>query len=154
MTARLYTVATAPFEAARQVAILPEGHRCRRWHGHSFLARARAQLPPGWAPFHGAETDELAERLAAAVAPLDYQRLNDRLPVPTDENIARSGCGRGWPCRGSRRWASRAPATRAPIWMNRITPMSGGGSGSRPPISYPTFLTGIPAGGCTVMASK
>jgi len=89
MTARLYTVATAPFEAARQGAILPPGHRGRRLHGHSFLARVRAQLPVGWAPFHGAETDELAERLAAGVAPLDYQLLNERLPVPTDENLAR-----------------------------------------------------------------
>ena len=76
MTARLYTVATAPFEAARQVAVLPPGHRSRRWHGHSFLARARAQLPAGWAPFHGAETDELAERLAVAVAPLDLSLIH------------------------------------------------------------------------------
>ena len=67
MNERLYTVAAAPFEAARQVDILPAGHRARRLHGHSFLARVRAELPPEWAPFRGGETDALAERLRAAV---------------------------------------------------------------------------------------
>ncbi len=89
MSEHLYTVATAPFEAARQVEILPAGHRARRLHGHSFLARVRAELPPDWAPFRGAETDALAERLRTAVASLDYAFLNDQLPVPTDENLAR-----------------------------------------------------------------
>jgi 6-pyruvoyltetrahydropterin/6-carboxytetrahydropterin synthase len=31
----------------------------------------------------------LAERLAAAVAPLDYRLLNDVIASPTDENIVR-----------------------------------------------------------------
>ncbi|MDS4030388.1 MAG: 6-carboxytetrahydropterin synthase [Candidatus Contendobacter sp.] len=89
MTERLYTVVAAPFEAARQVDILPAGHRARRLHGHSFLARVRAELPPEWALFRGGETDALAERLRAVVAPLDYALLNDHLPIPTDENLAR-----------------------------------------------------------------
>ena len=72
MNARLFHVATAPFEAARHVHILPEGHRCRGLHGHSFRARVRAELPPGWAPFAGGETEALRQALAAAVAPLDY----------------------------------------------------------------------------------
>ncbi|MFO1372757.1 MAG: 6-carboxytetrahydropterin synthase [Candidatus Competibacteraceae bacterium] len=89
MTARLYTIAAVPFEAARQVDILPVGHRARRLHGHSFLARVRAALPADWAPFPGAETDTLVQRLQTAVAPLDYCRLNDHLAVPTDEHLAR-----------------------------------------------------------------
>ncbi len=89
MKERLYTVAAAPFEAARQVDILPAGHRARRLHGHSFLARVRALLPAGWAPFPGAEADALAARLTACLAPLDYALLNDHLAVPTDENLAR-----------------------------------------------------------------
>ena len=89
MSDRLYTVASVPFEAARHVAILPTGHRARRLHGHSFLARVRAMLPAGWAPFPGAELDALADQLAAAVAPLDYHLLNEHVPVPTDENLAR-----------------------------------------------------------------
>jgi 6-pyruvoyltetrahydropterin/6-carboxytetrahydropterin synthase len=89
MNARLFHVATAPFEAARQVDILPARHRCRGLHGHSFQARVRAELPAGWAPFAGGETEALRQALAAAVAPLDYADLNTRLHVPTDENLAR-----------------------------------------------------------------
>jgi 6-pyruvoyltetrahydropterin/6-carboxytetrahydropterin synthase len=89
MNERLYVVAADPFEAARRVEILPAGHRARRLHGHGFLARVRAELPPDWAPFPGAETDLLAERLREAVTPLDYALLNDHLPTPTDENLAR-----------------------------------------------------------------
>jgi len=89
MSERLYTVAATPFEAARRVDILPGGHRARRLHGHSFLARVRAKLPLEWAPFPGGETDGLTDRLRAVVAPLDYALLNDHLPVPTDENLAR-----------------------------------------------------------------
>ncbi len=89
MSERLYVVAAAPFEAARQVEVLPAGHRARRLHGHGFLARIRAELPPGWAPFPGAETEALTERLREIVAPLDYALLNNYIPVPTDENVAR-----------------------------------------------------------------
>ncbi len=89
MTEQLFHLAAARFEAARQVAILPEGHRARRLHGHSFRARVRAELPLGWAPFPGGESGALADALTACVAPLDYRHLNDLLPVPTDENLAR-----------------------------------------------------------------
>ncbi|EGV33041.1 6-pyruvoyl tetrahydropterin synthase and hypothetical protein [Thiorhodococcus drewsii AZ1] len=89
MTEQLFHVAAAPFEAARRVAILPEGHRARRLHGHSFLAKVRAQLPCGWGGFPGAEAGALSESLARAVDVLDYRDLNEFLPVPTDENLAR-----------------------------------------------------------------
>ena len=45
MTLRLLYTASSPFEAARHVAILPEGHRARNMHGHGFLARVRAAVP-------------------------------------------------------------------------------------------------------------
>jgi 6-pyruvoyltetrahydropterin/6-carboxytetrahydropterin synthase len=89
MTERLYHTAAVPFEAARQVDILHPGHRAARLHGHSFLARVRAELPAGWSSFPGGETDALAAALAACVAELDYRHLNQVLPVPTDENLAR-----------------------------------------------------------------
>ena len=88
-TDRLLHVAAATFEAARSVEILPEWHRSRRLHGHSFLARVRANLPTGWAPFPGAEAETLSERLKKCVAVFDYSCLNDFLPTPTDENLAR-----------------------------------------------------------------
>lgn len=81
--------ASAGFEAALQVGMLPEGHRSRRLHGHSFFATVRAALPAGWAPFAGGEVAELQRRIEACTAPLDYALLNDTLPQPTDENLAR-----------------------------------------------------------------
>lgn len=89
MNERLLYVAAAAFESARQVSVLPEGHRSRRLHGHSFLAKIRVALPSGWATFPGGEVGKLREKLAQCVAPLDYQSLNDRLDQPTDENLAR-----------------------------------------------------------------
>ncbi len=89
MSNALYHVAAVPFEAARHVDVLPEGHRSRRLHGHSFLARVRAALPQGWASFPGSETDELRVAIQRCVARLDYDLLNNHLSVPTDENLAR-----------------------------------------------------------------
>ena len=76
MTEKLLYVAAANFEAARRVSILPEGHRSRNLHGHSFLAKARCALPDGWASFPGGEVRELRERLASIIPPLDYNELN------------------------------------------------------------------------------
>ncbi len=89
MSLSLHYVAAAPFEAARQVTILPKGHRACRLHGHSFIARVRAVLPAGWAPFAGAETDSLRSAVERCVARLDYDLLNSHLEIPTDENLAR-----------------------------------------------------------------
>jgi 6-pyruvoyltetrahydropterin/6-carboxytetrahydropterin synthase len=86
---RLFHVAAAHFESARQVSVLPEGHRGRRLHGHSFVAKARVALPTGWAPFPGGEVSALRDALARCVEPLDYRLLNDTLAQPTDENLAR-----------------------------------------------------------------
>lgn len=84
----LYTAA-ANFEAARKVTLLPEGHRSRRLHGHSFLADVRVPLPEGWATFPGGEVDELRASLIKAISALDYADLNALLEQPTDENLAR-----------------------------------------------------------------
>ncbi len=81
--------ASRGFESARQVGVLPSGHRSHRLHGHSFVAKIRASLPEGWAPFAGAEVQALGQRLEACTSRLDYRLLNDELASPTDENIAR-----------------------------------------------------------------
>ncbi|GAB3647284.1 6-pyruvoyl trahydropterin synthase family protein [Ramlibacter alkalitolerans] len=83
------TVSTASFEAARQVAILPHGHRSRRLHGHSFNATVFAELRRGWGGIPGSEVSALGARLRECIAPLDYSLLNDHLETPTDENLAR-----------------------------------------------------------------
>ena len=89
MSEQLLYAAAATFEAARNVSLLPEGHRSRRKHGHSFLAEVRCALPEGWASFPGAEVDQLREQLTTVVAPLDYNDLNGQIEQPTDENLAR-----------------------------------------------------------------
>lgn len=81
--------ASAGFESACRIPGLPARHRSHGLHGHSYFATVRAALPAGWAAFAGAEVPELRERMTAAVAPLDHALLNDHLPEPTDENLAR-----------------------------------------------------------------
>lgn len=81
--------ASAGFEAARHVDVLPEGHRSRRLHGHSFLAKLRCALPEGWAAFPGGEVDRLRDQLQSRIARLDYRLLNEQIEQPTDENLAR-----------------------------------------------------------------
>lgn len=77
------------FEAARNVGILPSGHRSRRLHGHSFVAKARASMPSEGFGFPGAQVGVLRNLLASCVAPLDYHVINTHVRTPTDENIAR-----------------------------------------------------------------
>jgi 6-pyruvoyltetrahydropterin/6-carboxytetrahydropterin synthase len=88
MLVTLHSAGTG-FEAACHIPVLPEGHRSRRLHGHSFFAQARCALPPGWAAFPGGEVARLREQLERACAPLDHALLNELLPNPTDENLAR-----------------------------------------------------------------
>lgn len=96
MNESIFYTACAPFESARRLAPAPPGAGARHpagLHGHSFLATARVGAAPSgtpaWSPFPGAEIDALRERLRAAVAPLDYQLLNEHVPDPGDENLAR-----------------------------------------------------------------
>ena len=89
MNTRLLHVAAAHFEAACRIPVLREDHRSHRLHGHSFLARVRAAVPEGYGGFRGAETEALHAALANCLVPLDYADLNEHLPIPTDENLAR-----------------------------------------------------------------
>lgn len=89
MSVKTLFAASAGFEAARHVDILPVGHRSRRLHGHSFLAKVRCALPAGWAPFPGGEVERLRSQLESRIAQLDYRLLNEQMEQPTDENLAR-----------------------------------------------------------------
>lgn len=89
MTTKILFAASAGFESARHVDILPVGHRSRRLHGHSFLAKVRCHLAEGWARFPGGEVERLREALEARIAQLDYGLLNEKVQQPTDENLAR-----------------------------------------------------------------
>jgi 6-pyruvoyltetrahydropterin/6-carboxytetrahydropterin synthase len=79
------------FEAAHLLPKAPEGHKCRRLHGHSFRVEitVEGEVAPetGWFLDYGV--------IAAAVDPirakLDHYYLNEvpGLENPTSENLAR-----------------------------------------------------------------
>ena len=79
------------FEAAHLLPMVPEGHKCRRLHGHSFVAELviEGEVDPatGWLIDFG----ELAEAFAPLHGQLDHRYLNEveGLQNPTSENIAR-----------------------------------------------------------------
>ncbi|QFY07948.1 6-carboxytetrahydropterin synthase QueD [Nonomuraea phyllanthi] len=78
------------FEAAHQLATLPEGHKCGRLHGHSYtvevVVTATELIGPGFvADF--ADLTPVKQHLADH---FDHQALNAGLDVePTSENLAR-----------------------------------------------------------------
>lgn len=85
----VFILATAGFEAARHVDVLPEGHRCRALHGHSFQATVFAELPSSFPSFPGGEVDALRKQVDRCVGRLNYTHLNRLIEQPTDENLAR-----------------------------------------------------------------
>lgn len=88
MKNKIIFVASTPFEAARHVDVLPEPHRLRRLHGHSFLATLRSDLPSSFAPYPGGEVESLKSVLESQIRKLDYRLLNEHIDTPSDENIA------------------------------------------------------------------
>jgi 6-pyruvoyltetrahydropterin/6-carboxytetrahydropterin synthase len=78
------------FEASHSLPLLPEGHPCRKLHGHSFRVEIRARGP---VPDESGWVMDFAE-LDAAVRPvlgqLDHAHLNEveGLGNPTSERIA------------------------------------------------------------------
>jgi 6-pyruvoyltetrahydropterin/6-carboxytetrahydropterin synthase len=79
------------FESAHRLPFTPEGHRCRRLHGHSFRAQLHVRgpvvEPQGWV----ADFADLTEAWRPLHGLLDHQYLNEvpGLENPTSENIAR-----------------------------------------------------------------
>lgn len=78
-------------EAAHWLPNVPEGHKCRRLHGHSFRIEIHAEGPVdttlGWVM----DFAELKEAFRAIEEQLDHRCLNDvaGLENPTSEHLAR-----------------------------------------------------------------
>lgn len=83
------TVASAGFEAACQIDVLPAGHPGRALHGHSFRVSVFAGRSESLSKGPAGAVQTLQDRLQDAVAELDYTHLNQVIASPTDENIAR-----------------------------------------------------------------
>src|ERR1041384_6845541 len=81
---------TFPFEAAYLLPHLPESHKCRRLHGHSFkveiVVAGEGDPKLGWLMDYG----EIHEIFKPLWAQLDHHYLNEiaGLENPTSENIA------------------------------------------------------------------
>lgn len=79
------------FEAAHHLPYTPEGHKCRRLHGHSFRVEIYVEgslaQPEGWVM----DFADLTKAFAPIHAKLDHYLLNDveGLENPTSENLAR-----------------------------------------------------------------
>ncbi len=79
---------SSSFEAACQIADFSEKHRARRLHGHSYRVNARARFSSDGGTFLSS-LDHLQKRIDVVADSLDYSFLNDRIEIPTDENVAR-----------------------------------------------------------------
>jgi len=82
---------TFRFEAAHHLPTFPDGHKCRRLHGHSF--RFDVVLEGEVDPAKGYLVDygRMSQAVGPVVRQLDHFHLNevDGLGNPTSENIAR-----------------------------------------------------------------
>ncbi len=82
---------TFTFEAAHYLPKTPEGHKCRRMHGHSFAAHVylRGEVDPetGWIM----DFADVKRAFRPLEEQLDHTVLNDveGLDNPTSENLAR-----------------------------------------------------------------
>ncbi len=76
------------FEAARRLPRLPRQAAEHGLHGHGFEALVRVPLAAGMAPPADA-LQQLRQRLALALQPLQYRDLNQLLEHPDDEALAR-----------------------------------------------------------------
>jgi len=79
------------FEAAHHLPNAPEGHKCRRMHGHTYHVTVRVRgtvdAASGWVMDFG----ELKAAFAPIRGELDHRCLNDVIGLenPTSENLAR-----------------------------------------------------------------
>lgn len=79
------------FDAAHQLFTMPEGHKCRRMHGHTYLCEVvcEGQVDPAKGFFM--DYGDLKAVIDPVVQELDHRYLNEipGLEVPTAEMIAK-----------------------------------------------------------------
>ncbi|CAB4244175.1 6-pyruvoyl tetrahydrobiopterin synthase (PTPS) [Methylacidimicrobium sp. AP8] len=79
------------FEAAQQLPSFPEGHKCRRLHGHSFQVRVAVtgEVDPASGILY--DHARISRAIEPLLAQLDHRLLNEipGLENPTIESMAR-----------------------------------------------------------------
>lgn len=78
------------FESAHSLPNVPEDHKCRRVHGHSFRVVVRVEGPVGADTGWVMDFADLADAVRPTIDALDHRYLNDLdgLENPTSEHIA------------------------------------------------------------------
>ncbi len=78
------------FEAAHRLPNVPDGHKCGRLHGHSFLVRVEITGEPGESSGWVMDFSEIKSAFKPIYEQLDHHYLNDiaGLENPTSENLA------------------------------------------------------------------
>jgi 6-pyruvoyltetrahydropterin/6-carboxytetrahydropterin synthase len=79
------------FEAAHRLTALPEGHKCGRLHGHSFVVQLHCRGPMDEAKGWLVDFYDIDKAFAPCFERLDHHYLNEieGLENPTSEIIAR-----------------------------------------------------------------
>lgn len=79
------------FEAAHLLPTFPEGHKCRRLHGHSFKVEVHVEGEMDEARGYLIDYGEIKQACAPLRAQLDHRYLNEiaGLKNPTSEMLAR-----------------------------------------------------------------
>ena len=79
------------FEAAHRLPQVPEGHKCARLHGHSFVVRISVDGPVGDESGWVMDFADIKAAFKPVYDRLDHFYLNDipGLENPTSENLAR-----------------------------------------------------------------
>jgi 6-pyruvoyltetrahydropterin/6-carboxytetrahydropterin synthase len=79
------------FEAAHRLPNLPEGHKCKRLHGHSFTVEIHVGGPVDEASGWVMDFADIKKAFDPLHEELDHHYLNDidGLENPSSENIAR-----------------------------------------------------------------
>ena len=78
------------FEAAHRLPNVPEGHKCARLHGHSFMVRIAVAGPVGEQSGWVMDFGEIKAAFQPVWKQLDHYYLNEiaGLENPTSENLA------------------------------------------------------------------
>jgi len=78
------------FEAAHKLPNVPEGHKCARLHGHSFMVRIAVEGPVGDQSGWVMDFGDIKKAFKPIWNQLDHYYLNDiaGLENPTSENLA------------------------------------------------------------------
>jgi 6-pyruvoyltetrahydropterin/6-carboxytetrahydropterin synthase len=79
------------FDAAHQLFTMPEGHKCRRMHGHTYLCEIVCEGEVDPAVGYFMDYGDLKQHIQPVIDALDHRYLNDieGLEVPTAEMIAK-----------------------------------------------------------------